>query len=381
MQFIKNKFLLITVIFPLLWFGLDKIFAMQIVRDYTIPWKKIEILFYESKQDLFSVYEENLPKHKKENMKRAVVLGTSRSGEFSPHDISKEIPGIATYNFSAPLAGPAFHYYWLEKLIEKDKDLSLIILEIDPILFSKTSLTYSLNYSLDLDYVLGNSHFFPERFANPWKESNTAGFNWDEVETWLTKKIFYSYRFPPEPSSIKANKKETFAVVEGNVVSVTGKDYKKMFHDTIILANRKELGAIPNQIMHHGDEKFLEKDAMNMVNIHFGENFKPSPTQIAFFRKILKISAENNIDLILYWPLVAEPLRKEMERRNMIVDYKNHIQNDIKLIEERYPEWKVELLDPQHDERLKCRAFVDSVHLSGACYPELFSLFGSSFPR
>jgi hypothetical protein len=381
MQLIKEKYLLLTILFPLLWFGLDKIFALQSIRDYTIPWKKIEILFYESKTDLLSVYEENLPTHRIENKKRAVVLGTSRSGEFSPHDISKEIPNIATYNFSAPLAGPAFHYYWLEKILEKDKELSLIILEIDPVLFSKTSLTYSLNYSLDLNYVLTNSHFLPERFINPWKESNTAGFNWDEVETWLTKKIFYSYRFPPDPSAIKANKKETFAVVDGKVVSVSGKDYKKMFQDTITLANRKELGAIPNQIMHQGDEKFLEKDAKNMVNIHFGENFKPSPTQIAFFRKILQKSAENNIDLILYWPLVAEPLRNEMEKRNMVSEYKTHILKDIENVKKMYPEWKVELLDPQDDTRLKCRAFVDSVHLSGACYPELFSLFGSVIPR
>ncbi|MCC5813174.1 MAG: DUF1574 family protein [Leptospira sp.] len=50
-------------------------------------------------------------------------------------------------------------------------------------------------------------------------------------------------------------------------------------------------------------------------------------------------------------------------------------------IKETHPHWRVELLDPQNDERLKCRAFVDSVHLSGACYPELFSLFGSSIPR
>lgn len=377
-MFFKNKFLMLTVFLPVLWFGLDKIFALEWVKSYTIPWRKIEIIFYESRKDLLEVYSQNLEDHISKGEKRGLILGSSRSGEFSPHAIKKVIPNIAMYNFSAPLAGPAFHYYWLEKVYEEDKNLSVVILEIDPVLLAKSSLTYTLNYSLDWDYVWTHSYFFPERLANPWKEENNRGFNWDEVETWLNKKLFFSYRYPPDPGYIKENKKQTITMVDGNPVVVTGKEYKNMFMEQALKANRTEYGAIPNQIMHHGDDKFLEKDAKNMADIHFGDKFKPSKTQIAFFKKILDFCGKNNIKLVLYWPLVSDYFRDEMDKRNLVEIYKNEIRSEMKRVEDRYSNTRFILLDPHNAKDIQCKAFVDSVHLSGACYPELFSLFGNT---
>src|SRR5690606_11083510 len=128
----------------------------------------------------------NISTHKQNHEEIALVLGSSRSGEFSYKDIKKEFSNTVTYNFSAPLAGPAFHYYWLERIVSIHPNLKFVILEIDPIMFSRNSLTYTLNYSLDHQFVWDNSGFLPIRYSDPWK-SESNGFNWDEVETFLNK--------------------------------------------------------------------------------------------------------------------------------------------------------------------------------------------------
>ncbi|WCL48054.1 DUF1574 family protein [Leptospira sp. GIMC2001] len=375
---LKNKYLWICLILPLLWFSFDKIFALKFVKDYTIPWKKIEILFYESKSDLFQVLLENLEIHKQNNEKIALVLGSSRSGEFSYKDIKKEFPRTVTYNFSAPLAGPAFHYYWLERIVAAHKNLEFVILEVDPIMFSRNSLTYTLNYSLDAKFVWRHSNFLPIRTSNPWK-SESDGFNWDEVETFLNKSLFASYRYPPDINAIRDNRKETFMPIGDTIISVNGMEYKKQFEDSVHEANRTEYGAIPNQIMYHSDPAFLKKDAENMAKIYFGNQFKPSLTQITFFRKILNLLAVNKIPVILYWPVVADPLREEMDNRGLVAEYYEHIHREVQNVRKVHKDFESVFLDPQLSSELKCRAFVDSVHLSGACYPELFSLFGRSF--
>lgn len=371
----KSYFLWMTLILPLLWLLADLPFGWESVKAFTVPWKKIEILFYESKKDLLGVYRTNLEEHKKNGHRRGIVLGSSRSGEFSPHTISDKIPGLKTYNFSAPLAGPAFHYYWLEQVYDVDPELSLVILETDPVMFSKSSLSYTLNYSLDIDFVWKHSDFFPIRYRDPWEVEGRNGFHWDEVETWATKNVFSSFKYPVDPGAIKDNRNSTFMMVGNNVVSVSGREYKARFQDTVREANRLEYGAIPNQILHHGDENFLRKDAVNMASQYFGNKFSPSLTQILFFKKSLEFLAQKNIPTILYWPLVSDYFRKEMDDRGLTLEYKNHVLQTIADLKNRYPNYRIEILDLHEDKRLQCRAFVDSVHLSGACYPELFGFF------
>ncbi len=377
MQEVFYKYLIF--IFCAFLFFLDKIFALEFVKAYTIPWKKIEIFFYESRDDLLSVYRENLAIHKNEGLSRVVILGTSRSGEFSAHDLQKQLPGFVFYNFSAPLAGPAFHYYWLLKVLETDPNLSLIILEADPILFSKTSLTYTLSYSLDFFFVLENSYFFPKRFIDVWSEENTIGFSWDEVEQWISKRVFYSYRYPPDWNAIIENSRKTVAVLNGKPIFVLGKDYKRLFQEMIYTANQKEYGAIPNQIFHQADEDFLKKDAQNMASIHLGHSFVPSSTQIAFFKKILTLARKKNIDLVVYWPIASDPFYRELDSRGLVREYKERIHTELEKQFEQNPSWKAILWDPNHDRKMDCRAFVDSVHLSGACYRKLFQSLRNHF--
>jgi hypothetical protein len=373
----NKRYLWVPIILCLALFFVDKLFGLQWVRQYTISWKKIEIIFYESKDELFEIFKENLPIHQKEGLKPGIILGSSRSGEFAPKDIQKEFPGIAPYNFSAPLAGPAFHYYWLKKVMSVSPDLGLVILEADPIMFSKSSLTYTLNYALDLSFVWENSDFFPERFSDPWV-TEKKGFSWDEAETWFTKNLFMSYRYPPDPGAIKDNGKETFIQIDKTIIPVKGSAYKDKFKESVSEANRLAWGAVPNQIMHNADPKFLERDAKNMANTYFGQSFQPSATQIKFFEKILESLAERNIPVILYWPLVAEPLRIEMKERGLIEEYRKRIEELLGRIQNKYPDFQYEFLDPHEEKSLTCRAFVDSIHLSGACYPELFTFFRNS---
>jgi hypothetical protein len=210
---------------------------------------------------------------------------------------------------------------------------------------------------------------------SPWDADKRKGFQWDEVETFLTKNLFLSYKFPPDPNSIRNNKKETFMIVDSEVVTVSGKEYKKNFADIIYKANRVEYGAIPNQINHQGDLNFIKKDANNMANTYFGNNFQASLTQVVFFKKTLRYLAEHNIKAILYWPLVSDSFREEMEKRGLVREYKNAIIQEIAKVKKEYPNSSIILLDVHDEKDLNCRAFIDSLHLSGACYPELFSFF------
>jgi len=374
----KNKFIFILpLLLSLFLFSFDKIFSLELVKKYTIPWKKIEILFYESKDDLFNVLKANYPKHQSKGEKIALVLGSSRSGEFSYKDIQKVFKDTATYNFSAPLAGPIFHYYWLEK-ISNDIPIDFVILEADPIIFSKNSLKYTFSYSLDYNFVIQNSNFLPRKEMNPLKAEG-KGMSWDEVETWFIKHLFFVYKYPPDPNSIKDNSKEAMWIKDGNLTMVKGYDYKENFYTTVLEANRIEYGAIPNQIFHQGDDKFIEKDAKNIAKMFFGAKYVPATTQILFFKKTLRLLANKNIPTIIYWPIVAQPLRDDMENRGLVEEYMTFINNEIELIRKEYPQFKTYIVDPQNSKKLNCRAFVDSVHLSGACYPELFSLFRDSF--
>jgi hypothetical protein len=374
----SKKIILLPFLIASILFLFDKIFYLEVVKKYTIPWKKIEILFYESKTDLLEVLKFNQTTHKKNNESIAIVLGSSRSGEFAYKDIQKVFPNTVTYNFSAPLAGPLFHYYWLEKVTEEIPNLKFVILEADPVMFSKSSLKYTINYSLDFPFVWKYSNFLPQRFIDPL-EADGKGMNWDEVENWLNKNLFFSYKYPPDINSIRDNSKEAVWVQNGNVTMVKGFDYKTNFKKTVYLANRTEYGAIPNQIFHQGDPSFIERDAINMANIYFGNKFSPSTTQVIFFKKILNLLSTKKIPVIIYWPIVAQPLRDQMENRGLVDEYKNFVFSNLEKVSKENKEFKYYFVDPQDSKKLKCRAFVDSVHLSGACYPELFSLFRDSY--
>ncbi|TGL61527.1 DUF1574 domain-containing protein [Leptospira ognonensis] len=365
------------ILYPLLvcltLFLFDKIFFLPIVVENTHSWKKIERSFYDYKEDLFNVMLEN---HRKfPERKVGVILGSSRSGEFDTEGIKKLLKNTDTYNFAAPFGPISFQFYWMERILAANLPISYFMVEVDPLLFTKSAITYSLNGSYDWKFVLFNTDFYRIPSANAWS-ADSNGFSVDESETFFLKKFFALYKYPIDPGAIKANNKEIeVGFIPGITGGITGKDHKRSFLEKIKEANRTLLGAMPNEIKFANADFFLEKDAENLYTTHMNP-YRISLTQISFFKRILKLMKGKDIPVIFYYPVVAPALKVRMERGGVLQDFQAHT---LKLIEEYGKTEKTRFIisDPSISPNWTCKDFVDALHLSGACFPNLLPILFS----
>jgi len=364
----------IIILYPLLLclilFLVDKLFFLPIVVENTHSWKKIERSFYDLKEDLFEVMLENHQKNP--DRKIGVILGSSRSGEFDTKGIKELLKNTDTYNFAAPFGPISFQYYWMEKIIAKELPISYFMVEIDPLLFTKSAITYSLNGSYDWRFVLNNTDYYRENSINVW-ENESIGFSVDESETFFLKKLFALYKYPIDPGAIKANNQELeVGFFPGISTGITGKDHKREFLEKIKVANRQLLGAMPNEIKFANADFFLEKDAENIYLTHMNP-YRISITQISFFKRMLTLMKGRNIPVIFYYPVVAPALKVRMERDGILSEFQSKTMN---LISETSRQDKTQfyVIDPSTSKDWTCKDFVDALHLSGACFPNLLPI-------
>lgn len=354
-------------------FVFDKIFFLPVVVENTHSWKKIERSFYDFKEDLFEVMLEN---HQKFPTKKiGIILGSSRSGEFDTNGIKELLKNTDTYNFAAPFGPISFQYYWMEKILSANLPISYFMVEIDPLLFTKSAITYSLNGSYDWKFVLSNTDFYRTPSVDAWS-SDADGFSVDESETFFLKKFFALYKYPIDPGAIKANNKEIeVGFIPGITGGITGKEHKRNFLEKIKQANRELLGAMPNEIKFANADFFLEKDAENLYATHMNP-YKISQTQISFFKRMLKLMKGKEIPVIFYYPVVAPALKVRMERGGVLQDFQAQT---TKLIEQsrKTEKTKFFISDPSQSPNWTCKDFVDALHLSGACFPNLLPILFS----
>ncbi|GBF49205.1 hypothetical protein LPTSP4_07150 [Leptospira ryugenii] len=349
---------------------------MPIVVENTHSWKKIERSFYEYKEDLFQVMKENHQKNP--NRRIGVILGSSRSGEFDTKLISRFVANTDTYNFAAPFGPISFQYYWMERILSEDIPIAYFMVEIDPLLFTKSAIQYSLNGSYETSFVLTHMDLYRENKGDPWTVSSN-GFSVDEVETYFLKKLFALYKYPLDFGAIKANNQNIeIGFVPGLSANITGKEHKRDFLSKILMANRELLGAMPNEIKFANADFFLEKDAENMFETYLNP-FQISITQIYFFKQMIQITQDKNIPVIFYYPVVAPPLRSRMEKNSLLADFQKATSA---LVLESKQKYKADfrIVDPSQDSRWTCKDFVDSLHLSGACFPNLLPILFQSIP-
>lgn len=372
----KDKFpiVLYPILLALLLFLVDKFFFLPVVVENTYSWKKIERKFYELKEDLFEVMLEESKKNP--NKKIGLILGSSRSGEFDSEMLEEFVPNTNSFNFAAPFGPPSFQAYWLEKILATKLPIRYVLIEADPLLFSKSSIEYSLNGSYDNAYVLFHTDFFRTKTKDPW-DSNTTGFSVDEAEVYFLKKLFALYKYPLDPTSIKANNKEIeIGFFPGMTSGITGKEYKRGYVDKIKMVNRFKFGALPNEIKFANIDVFLERDAENMYNQYL-RGSALSPTQIFFFKKMLHLLEGGDIPVIVYFPAVSEPLYRKMKTDGLLDRFNSEIRKEVENVS-KTKNSKFFLIDPNVDPRWKCKDFVDSLHLSGACFPNLLPIL---FPK
>ncbi|MCW7481914.1 DUF1574 domain-containing protein [Leptospira kanakyensis] len=374
----NSKFKFPVVFYPILLslslFLLDKIFFLPIIVENTYSWKKIERKFYELKEDLFEVMLEERKKNPSKEI--GLILGSSRSGEFDSEMLELFFPNTNSFNFAAPFGPPSFQAYWLERTLKSKLPLRYVLIEVDPLLFSQAAIDYSLNGSYDNEYVLSQIDLYRTRSKNPW-EISAKGFSTDEVEIYLLKKLFALYKYPLDPTAIKANNKEIeVGFFPGMSVGITGKDHKRNYIDKIKHINRVKFGALPNEIKFANMDVFLEKDAEAMYNQYLrGQAL--APTQIYFFKKMLELLKGTGIPVIVYFPAVSDALRRRMATDGLLEKFNLEIQKAVSLAAQT-PNSKFTVVDPNTDPRWICKDFVDSLHLSGACFPNLLPIL---FPK
>ena len=369
MDLIKNKFLFIPLVLFSLVFGLDKIFFLESVREYTQHWQKIEQPFYHSRKDLFHQLKEEYPSRVQADEKLGVIFGTSRAGEFDFKEIAKNRPGTYTYNFSAPLACPAYHYYWMDKIDNAKMKIDFAVVEVDPVLFHPLSVKYSLAYSYDYKFMLDNVDLGRERPRDPgnirqvWKLPGT-GFSFDEAETYFLKSFFALYKYPPDPKNISRNQDVNL------FLGKSGIEFRRGMLEGIQKANKLNLGGIPNPLVTQESDEVIAKKAVVDARTHL-LNYRPAHTQVIFFKKLLRKLAAQGSEVVLYWPLAPRPYRNIMEREGLVKTLQGLIHEEIALIKKDYPKASIKLMDLDKSRTMDCRFFVDSHHLSGKCYNKL----------
>ncbi|EOQ88030.1 PF07611 family protein [Leptospira yanagawae serovar Saopaulo str. Sao Paulo = ATCC 700523] len=367
-----------VVLYPLvlafLLFCIDKLFFLPIVVENTYSWKKIERKFYELKEDLFEVMLSEAKKNP--NKQIGLILGSSRSGEFDSVMLESYFPNTNSFNYAAPFGPPSFQAYWLERVLETNLPIRYVLIEVDPLLFARASIDYSLNGSYDPSYVLENIDFFRSRSKDPW-QTNASGFSVDEAEVYFLKKLFALYKYPLDPTAIKANNKEIeIGFFPGMTAGITGKEHKRGYIDKIKLVNRVKFGALPNEIKFANMDVFLERDAEAMYNQYLkGQSL--SPTQVYFFKRMLQRLQGTGIPVIVYFPVVSEPLRKRLASDGLLEKFNSEVRKEVELVS-KTPNSKFKVVDPSLDSNWKCKDFVDSLHLSGACFPNLLPIL---FPK
>lgn len=345
----------------------DKFFALPWVVENTYPYKKIERSFYESKKELFQIWKETVKNEP--NLKYGVIFGSSRSGEFDSDLIEKDFPGTRTFNFSAPLAPPSFYYYWLLELLESGEPISYVVLEADPILFTKSAIKYSLDGSYDSNFVLENTNWIRGTKGDPWI-SAPEGFSTEEAETFLLKRLFALYKNPVDAKNIVANNSELKAAFLDIVIpGFKGKDQKSKTVQAIQEANKIKYGAFPNDLHFTNQSIFLEVDSENIFNLYL-RNFKYSATQVHFFRRTLQLLVAKKIPTVIYFPVSAEPLRQRYISSGLMDSFKNDLQKAVSEIASD----SVVIVDPYETTAWGCRDFFDSVHLSGKCFPNILPI-------
>ncbi|MDH5655478.1 MAG: DUF1574 domain-containing protein [Spirochaetia bacterium] len=378
----KHKFLLSPFIIFLIIFLIEKLFLLSSVRDYTQNWKKFEPYIYESREDLFRQLESEYMTRKQKGESPGFVFGTSRSGEIAEKNFAAS-KGIYLYNFSTPLASYPQHYYWIKRITDSGIKPEYVIIEHDFIMFTETSMSYTLAYSLDIPFVIQHTDFLSSdesfQMEKPFL-SDSKGFEYKFAERYFLKKMFALYRYPVDFRSFSQNRKEQH-------FGMTGIDINRAARELIQKSNRENLGGMENTfLLAEVPEDQIEKDVEDKIKKFNLYAYNPSKTQIVFFNKIIQLLAEKRIPVILFRPMLSGPFRKKIS--NPVPQLWNPEAMEKKIVQSvldrhlsSHPEASIVIFEPEHDQRISCRKFMDATHLSAGCSGELIQSLKESIGR
>ncbi|MBX7058555.1 MAG: DUF1574 domain-containing protein [Leptospirales bacterium] len=375
MNWKTKRFLWFPLLGFALLFALDKVFMLPSVLHHTMHFQKIEPIFYESRGPLFEQLRAEYNRRSPADRSRlALIFGSSRAAEFDHEYIARRSGGVAAYNFSAPFASPAFHYYWLQKILAAGIRPAFAIIEADPLILGGDSMEYTLKYSLDANFVVGHTDLFRRDPSDIWMIEG-RGFSYPEAEDYFLLRAFALYRYPLVPSTLLENNKQIWALPPGGMIPqlMPARDSRLRFREFVQLANELKLGGIPNPLSRRLDEREMQNDAEDRAKRLFS-NYRISGTQIIFLKHIIRELLSRQTRVIVYWPVSAAAFQKHMLQQKMPQRVEIPLRALLRRLQSEQPGADIRFVDPNDDQRLRCRDFIDSHHLSGACFPQLTDL-------
>lgn len=356
----QRPHLLIPLIFFASYLALDRLFALPAIRRHTQHWTNVEDVFYESRERLFRLLEQEHAAGPEQGL--VLVFGSSRSAPFPPAWFAERVPGARLYNFSAPSAAPAYYAYWLERIaaLRPEPRINAAVVEIDSGLFARAALQPSLAYAYDPGFMLGHFDLL----------GNGNGFALDAVETFFLKRVFATYRYPVKISNVIDNHKKLTFFENGEIIETNQLAIRDRLEELMDQNFDRFRGGIPYPVPNRVPPHELEDHAARTMLRYAGAG-KPLQSQLYFFRLTLEHLAARDVPVILYWPVVSEPLRRRMLEAELVQPYKDQITNILADVRKKHPGARLILVDPNDDPGFRCRVFSDSFHLEGACYGEL----------
>ena len=364
MDLIRFRVLWIPLIFALSLFAIDKIFFLGPVRRATQHWSKLEDYFYGSRERLFRLLAREEAARATDPGADGVVLlfGSSRSAPFPVAGFAREFPRARFYNFSAPGAVPSYYYYWHSRIRQDFAPrIQLAVIEIDAGLFTRSALQPSLAYSYDPAFVLKHLDW----------GGDGAGFSFDSAETFFARQYFAFLKYPLRAGDILENQRVLRFVHEGRPVVTTQLALKDKLFAMMDASFENLRGGVPYPVEHALGPDALLEHARDAASRYPGDE-RTRKSQMYFLGKLLEELARDRVPVLIYWPVVARPLRERLEAAGLVREWQEELRARLTTLERDYPGARLRLIDVYEGPyRLECREFSDSYHLAGACFDEL----------
>jgi len=361
----RFPFLALPPLLLLFLFCADRLYEWSGLYRYSLYTYNFDEENYASRIKLLDQLRNEYPLRKRNGERPALILGTSRSMGLRSSDIIRDHKTVYTYNFSAPGACPAYYDYIMENVgPEITSALAFAIIEVDTPVIGRKAGKLSLAYSYDLPFLIRHLRFDRHTFENPWIASD-GGFTYDALETFLAKRAFALYRYPFHPANIRDNLKKIAIPAEGfREITLLELRERILERESDLLG--LELGALPNANRQGASNTEIEKSSVHTGKKYLSR-FRFSRTQLFFLKKVMKRFAKKRIPVLLYWPLIAKPLRMELAERRMIAPVQTPLLEYAASLEKRYSDSFFLFVDPNDDPGFTCRDFLDSHHLTGNC--------------
>jgi len=312
-------------------FLVDKLFYFSFVRDYFVLWNRFESVAYETRENLFEIYE-----NENSSKQRVVLIGSSRMASFQRSEFETR-NNISFYNFCVPFPSVAYQLYILERLLSSSKKPSLILWELDLSLFSEESHNYPFRYSLNYSFFW--------KYRNFWTKKNWIDF--------FSKKFFFVKKYPLSFKALIENFQFFSYFRDGQLIKVQKRKVISKMKEIFLELNEFNHGGI--QVPVSSEKKPLEQEAKR-VWIELFQKDKFPTEQLLFLQEMKKKLEQENIVFFVIIPphsieyrnILKTNLQEEFFQTILLKNFSSH-----------------QILNFSNFDF--CSEFEDPFHLSGTC--------------